>query len=243
MALTVMLAPGAWPGGGSAGAPPPSRPSRVGLERGDPDPVDRADVDDPGRLLLGAGRLQQGTRNLVRWKTPFTFRDSTRSKAASSKSARGAPQVAPALLTRMSSASTRDRHLVGQAAALGLGGQVGRDADTRALCGQLGGHLSDDIRLARRDVDRRTGLHEALGDHLADAPCPPGDQCRLAGDVEEVRWSSAPLCPPWSRRGQCRRRCARRTLAPTRRDSSSTRKVGLWCIPLEPSAAPPPTKK
>ena len=34
-----------------------------------------------------------------------------------------------------------------------------------------------------------------------------------------------------------------RTPAPTRSDSSSTRKVGLWCMPLEPSAAPPPTKK
>src|ERR1017187_1689720 len=49
-----------------------------------------------------------GTRNLVRWKTPFTLRAKTFSKAVSSKSARGVPQVAPALLTRMSSASTRD---------------------------------------------------------------------------------------------------------------------------------------
>ena len=43
-----------------------------------------------------------GTKNLVRWKTPLTLRASTRSKAASSKSASGVPQVAPALLTRMS---------------------------------------------------------------------------------------------------------------------------------------------
>ncbi len=48
-----------------------------------------------------------GTRNLVRWNTPFTLRASTRSKAASSNSASGAPQVAPALLTRMSSESSR----------------------------------------------------------------------------------------------------------------------------------------
>jgi hypothetical protein len=33
------------------------------------------------------------------------------------------------------------------------------------------------------------------------------------------------------------------TAAPTRRDSSCTEKVGLWCIPLEPSPLAPPTKK
>ena len=33
------------------------------------------------------------------------------------------------------------------------------------------------------------------------------------------------------------------TLAPTRSEASSTANVGLWCMPLDPSGAAPPTKK
>src|ERR671911_625343 len=58
-----------------------------------------------------------GTRNFVRWYTPLTLSASTRSQAASSNWSRGAPHVAPALLTRMSrldsraaTASARRRH-------------------------------------------------------------------------------------------------------------------------------------
>src|SRR5918999_1391335 len=50
---------------------------------------------------------RRGTRNRVRWNTPFTLRSRTRSQAASSNSAIGAPQVAPALLTRTSRRSSR----------------------------------------------------------------------------------------------------------------------------------------
>ena len=43
----------------------------------------------------------------MRWNTPFTLRSSTRFQAASSNSSSGAPQVAPALFTRMCSAGSR----------------------------------------------------------------------------------------------------------------------------------------
>jgi hypothetical protein len=48
-----------------------------------------------------------GTRNLVRWKTPLTLTARARSHAASSNCSSGAPQVAPALLTRMSRLDSR----------------------------------------------------------------------------------------------------------------------------------------
>src|SRR5918994_317553 len=48
-----------------------------------------------------------GTRNFVRWYTPLTLSASTRSHAASSNWSRGAPHVAPALLTRMSRLDSR----------------------------------------------------------------------------------------------------------------------------------------
>ena len=55
-------------------------------------------------------------RNFVRWKTALTLSASTRSKDLSSCSARGAPHVAPALLTRMSS-EAECRRLAGEIAA------------------------------------------------------------------------------------------------------------------------------
>ncbi len=48
-----------------------------------------------------------GSRNLVVWNTPSTFTSSTRAHDVVSCSASGAPQVAPALLTRMSRESHR----------------------------------------------------------------------------------------------------------------------------------------
>src|SRR5439155_399635 len=46
-------------------------------------------------------RSRSGRQVRVRWKTPFTFKASTLSHAESGYSASGAPQLAPALLTRM----------------------------------------------------------------------------------------------------------------------------------------------
>ena len=64
-----------------------------------------------------------------------------------------------------------------------------------------------------------------------------GDQRRLAGDGEEVGCAHRPsLWPGGSRGGQCDGTAPRTsTLAPTRSDSSSTEKVGLWWMPLVPS--------
>src|SRR5438445_6343188 len=54
-----------------------------------------------------AARSRSGRQARVRWKTPFTFKASTLSHAASGYSASGAPQLAPALLTRTWSAVSR----------------------------------------------------------------------------------------------------------------------------------------
>ena len=72
--------------------------------------VDRADVDHPRRALARCPcASSSGRRNFVRWKTPFTLSESTRSHAFSSYSSIGAPHVAPALLTRTSRWSSRPR--------------------------------------------------------------------------------------------------------------------------------------
>ena len=65
------------------------------------DAVDRADVDDPGRVVGGAGRARAAAAGLGEEERDFTLRSSTLSHAASRYSASGAPQVAPALFTRM----------------------------------------------------------------------------------------------------------------------------------------------
>ncbi len=49
----------------------------------------------------------RGRQARVRWNTDLTFSASTLSHAASGYSANGAPQLAPALLTRMCSAGSR----------------------------------------------------------------------------------------------------------------------------------------
>ena len=51
------------------------------------------------------------------------------------------------------------------------------------------------VGLARRDVDLGAGIDEALGDHLADAAAAPGDECGLAGNVEEIRGGHRSIVP------------------------------------------------
>ena len=99
------------------------------------------------------------------------------------------------------------RHLVGQAAALGLRGEVGRDPDAGALLRELGGHLCARRRPCatrctpwprRRRSPRRSSCR---------CPgVPAGDEGRLAGDGEEVGGGHRPIVPARaSRRGQCQR--------------------------------------
>src|SRR4030095_4047636 len=82
--------------------------------------------------------LSSGSRNRVRWNTPFTLRDRTRSHAASSNSSRGAPPRA---------------HAPAQAPPLALGGQVGGQGDALPHLRQLGRHFLAHVGLAGRDVD------------------------------------------------------------------------------------------
>ena len=218
---------------------------RVRLEHRHVDPVDGPDVDDAGRLLdrarpprAAAAGTWSGGRHPSRSAPAPGPRRPRRTPPS------GAPQVAPALLTRMSSTPSPCRQRVGQPAAPGLGGEVGGQRQCRFPAG------------------------DSSARHLGTRRRPCATRCRPWRRRRRSPWRSSCRCRG-SRRSpgpSCRRRrrgprrssahCARRghgaanasalrtrTLAPTRSASSSTRKVGLWCMPLEPSAAPPPTKK
>ena len=95
MALTVMACgqalrqvPGQVVHGGLAGR------VRVGLEQRDVDAVDRADVDDPGRVVGGAGGLEHGHEGAGQVERAFTLRSSTRSHASAELGQRCAPRGA-----------------------------------------------------------------------------------------------------------------------------------------------------
>ncbi len=96
--------------------------------------------------------------------------DRARSQAASSKSSIGTAQVAPALLTRMSSFSSRFVDLGGQRTATFLGREVRLERDALTDLGELRRGLLAGRVLAGRDVDLGPRLDEARRDHLADAP-------------------------------------------------------------------------
>ena len=126
-----------------------------------------------------------GRRNFVRWKTALTLSARTRSKACSSYSAIGAPQVAPALLTRTSRwssrraiSSARRRHSSSLERSAGIATHTpARESSAASVVARVG--------LARGDVDVGAGLDEAARDHLADAPAAAGHQHHLARYVKE----------------------------------------------------------
>ena len=183
---------------------------RVGvrLEDGHPDPVDGADVDDPGRLVRPSPPPRAaGRRNLVRWKTPFTLRASTRSKAASSNSASGAPQVAPALLTRMSRrvdsraaiSSARRRHPASVDRSAGRPTQV---PFGRELGGHLGAGRPPCATRCRPSAPASTKPSAII---LPMPRVPPVTSAVLPAMEKRSDAVIGPLCPRGSRRGQCER--------------------------------------
>ena len=78
------------------------------------------------------------------------------------------------------------RDLVGEAPALGLGREVGRDPDALALLGQARRDLGADVGLPRRHVDLHAGADVGLGHHQADAAGAAGDHRGLAADGEQL---------------------------------------------------------
>ena len=129
-----------------------------------------------------------GRHARVRWKTPFTF-------SAKHLVQRG---VGIALERR---APVRAR-VVDEDVQRGLArGELGGERSAaRPRCRSRAGSATHspffessaatrvaDVLLARRDVDLRAGLDEAVGDHEADAARAAGHERDLAADVEKVR--------------------------------------------------------
>ena len=128
----------------------------------------------------------------------------TLSQASSGWSSAGAPQVAPALLTRMSTWPSALHRLVGDARGsrsgwLAVGGDPARvdaawPADAAAASSRSAG-------LARGQQDARAGFAERLGDLQAEAARAAGDERGLAGEVEQLldRCAHGCLGVEWNR--------------------------------------------
>jgi hypothetical protein len=77
-------------------------------------------------------------------------------------------------------------HLRGQPDALGLGGEVRRDAGDVAVLPELGDGLRHGLGLAGGDVHRSARLQQPAGHHQPDAPGAAGHDGDLAGQVEQL---------------------------------------------------------
>ncbi len=159
----------------------------VGLERRHLDPVDGADVDHPGRRLLAACLLEQREHELRHVEDALHVEAEHPLEGGLVVVGQGGAPGGTRVVDQDVELVDPRRHLLAQAAALLLLGQVRRDGHTRPLLRELVRHLLADLRLARGDVDRRPGVDEALGDHPADAAAAAGHECGLAVDGEEVR--------------------------------------------------------
>src|ERR1700722_8632818 len=157
-----------------------------------------------------------GTRNLVRWKTPLTLRASTRSNAASSKSSSGAPQVAPALLTRMSRASSRDatssarrRHSASVERSAGIPMQV-PFLDSSAATASTTSAFREEMYTFTPASTKPSAIIRPM------PRLPPVTSAVLPAMSKRFDAVMGLLCPPPSRRGQCERAAHRDTGAHTR---------------------------
>ncbi len=117
---------------------------------------------------------------------PSTFVLNTFCQPAAGNSSSGAPQVAPALLTRMSSDGKRSRDGGGERLRALRRRDVAGDRVAVAQRRQLLAGRLDVVDLARRDDHTRARAHEAVRDHQADAARAAGHEGGLAGDVEQV---------------------------------------------------------
>ena len=117
---------------------------------------------------------------------PSTFVCRTFSQPAAGNSSSGAPQVAPALLTRMSSVGKRSRvGVASRRAPSGVEMSAGIASHSPSAASSRGGGLDVSL-LARGDDHARAGVDEPAGDHQADPARAAGDERGLAGDVEQV---------------------------------------------------------
>ncbi len=158
----------------------------VGLQSRDVDAVDRADVDHASRVVLVAGRFELRYEEAREVEHAFHVE-------VEDPVPRGVVEVRHRRPPRRTGVVDEDvqRRLtlgerVGEATALGLGGEVSRQRHAGADLGELGGDLLAHRRLARRDVDPGAGLDHPPGDHQADATTAAGDERGLPLDREQI---------------------------------------------------------
>ena len=127
-----------------------------------------------------------GRKARVRKNGDLRLRSSTLSHADSGKDSSGSPHVAPALLTRMCSSSSRSPTT---AASRRHSSSLERSAGTETTLPnvrQLGDRGVARLGLARADVHAGAGLQQSARHHQADPAGAAGDHGHLAGQVEQV---------------------------------------------------------
>ncbi len=118
---------------------------------------------------------------------PRTFRFMTLSQASSGCSSAGAPQVAPALLTRMSMWPEPLQGVVDECGRCRFLRRVGGDpARIDAVAAQLRARGFEFVGLARGEHQPRAHLAQRRRDLQAEAARAAGDQRGAAGQVEEL---------------------------------------------------------
>jgi hypothetical protein len=148
--------------------------------------VDRPDVDDPGRFLDGARRLEQRQQEPGQVEHALHVQGQDALPRGLVELLQRRPPGRPGVVHEDVETVLPLGHGLGQAPALVLGGQVGGQGDALPHLRQLGRHFLAHVGLAGRDVDLRARLDEPPGDHQADAPGAPGDDGGLALDGEEI---------------------------------------------------------
>ena len=127
-----------------------------------------------------------GARSRVSVKSPVTLTLSTRSHAFQGKVSNGSPQFAPALLTRMCSASVRLRVSAASAATPASRRDRAAEALAWAERGKLPRRRFAGLRLARGDQHPRAGAEQRLGADPAKPGRPAGHQRGAAADGKKL---------------------------------------------------------
>ncbi len=204
---------------------------RIGLERRHADPVDGADVDHPGRVLLGSRLAKQGHQELGQVEDALHVEGEHALERGLVELLEGRAPGGAGVVDQDVEGADPTRQLLGQTAAPVLGGQVGRQRRTGPVGRERGGDLVAGVGLARRDVDGGAGVDEPLGDHPADAAGPPGHQRRLALDGEEVRAAHGAILPEAARRCRTGPQAWRADMVTKSRAHAGSKKVaGPWTL-------------
>ena len=148
--------------------------------------VDAADVDHPGRVILGAGRAQRPEEFLHHPERRLHVEVQHPVPGGGGK---GFQRLAPGgtgVVDQNVQAIGGGTHLGGQPLAFLLLRQVGGNRADRAELRQLRDGLGALVGFAGTDDDLSAGLQQAAGDHQADTAGSARDQRGLPGQSEQV---------------------------------------------------------